>query len=83
MDDYFEDDAYDPDTDHMEDQAEEAGIFDEGESLIDEPISDVPADDKFDLTDAMIIGTMIGGQMFDEAEERRRRKLIEEQEKDK
>lgn len=75
MDDFFEDEMFDSDPDCFEDQAEDDG-------LIDDPVTDAPVqDDQFDLVDILTIGTMIGGQAFDEIEEKSRLRLIQEQEK--
>ena len=85
MDDFFEVDIFDSDSDYFEDQAEEAGLFNDDESLNDIPASDRPVhDDHFDLVDILTIGTILGGQAYDhKILECRQRALIQEEQKKK
>ena len=82
----YEDDAYDPDDSYDEDLfGESSELIGEDEGLTDEPPLDGTklVDDSFGVEDAILFGTIAGMALDEFKDEKRKKMLIQDQEKKK
>lgn len=81
FDDEFDDMSIDPDNDFQEDLVD--GAYGEEEHDAEDIVNQNDRDNSFDIEDALIFGTIVGGIASDEASaERNRKKLLKEQDEE-